>query len=160
MSKCDSVYIYNSRWYMNIQLVNIDKDPKLDHIVHEQNHVFAGTIKQVQGVNYTEPGDTEKDKRIFYQSKEQIVLALESGDLKTIWVNHNYDLKEFSVKISGTENMRFFIEKYGDFFGRGNYFLVCDDIRHIYESNTGTEKTFYVIDSVAQLDNDFNLWRN
>lgn len=144
---------------MNIQLINIDKHPTLDNLTDEQNHIFAGHIAEVLGVNYDDPDKTPKKDKLYFRTKEGAISAFNDGKLKTIWINHVADNnKEFSVKISGSNNLGRFIDKYGEFLGRGNYFLVCDDIKHIYKSSTGTEKMFYAIDSQEQLDNDFNLW--
>ena len=152
---------------IEMQIIDLDKDPYLSNFTFDKNgQVFAGHFTEIIGLNYdssiknlSEHSLSKKEPP--YKSKEDIRVALDVGKLKTIWINTKDPLKKnksFSIMIRDDSVKREFLDKYSDYVGPSNFFIVCDDAFLVSNNRETDYKKFFLIDSIEQLNKEFKIW--
>ena len=141
-----------------MKIIDIDKDPILSGIKNEVGgHIFAGHINEIVGVNYISTEEREIKGGKQYHHKELIDNV---ASVKTIWINHSRNNKEFSVKIENKEVIREFIKDYEKLISQqGNYFVVCNDAAYQSHNPVFEHKNFFPIDSIEEYKEEFKIWK-
>lgn len=138
-----------------MQTIDIDIDPKLLGINKEADHIFAGHVKEIVGVNYT--GTVQSGSGEKYHGQE-IIDHL--NEIKTIWVNHGTSNEEFSVKISAQDVIEKFVKDYSAMIvNKDSCFVVCNDGFYRSKNPNFQYKSFFPIDNVEQFEKEFKMWK-
>ena len=140
-----------------MQIVDIDNDPNLSTLNKGTEHIFAGHINEIVGVDYITPTESKNGRK--YHGRELIDNA---SNVKTIWINHSKNNKEFSIKIGNLEVIKQFIQDYESVITGSNsnsYFVVVNDMVYRSRNPQYDYKTFFPIDDIKQLREEFKIWR-